>query len=148
MSEFDAKELEEDEKERKRNEMLENRHRGKGNISCLSCQPPNCEIVTICEKAVRCFTSNVRDADGFEHKSKGCVKDFKHVMFHCATTSFDGEAVHAKNNRSAQYAFDCCNTHMCNENNTFPVLPPVPKLGKNFVYIFKNLPIKYVLTTM
>ena len=50
-------------------------------------------------------------------------------MFHCATLSHDGAAIHKKNNRSAQYAFDCCRGNMCNENATFAELPPVPVFG-------------------
>ena len=54
-------------------------------------------------------------------------------MFHCATLSHDGEDFHKKNNRSAQYAFSCCAGNMCNENVTFPELPPVPIIGMFFL---------------
>ena len=102
------------------------RHRSEGNLSCVSCSPPNCDHQTTCHKAVRCYTAHVRDTDGIEHKSKGCTRNLAQTMLHCLTLSHDGAEIHAKNNRSGQYAFECCEGQMCNEHTEFPKLPPVP----------------------
>jgi len=128
-----SEEEERDRIEEETNAILERRHRGRGKFSCLSCQPPDCDHVKYCHNAVRCYTAHVRDDDGTEHKSKGCTKNRQQTMFHCATKSYDGDAVHAKQNRSAQYSFDCCIGNKCNENATFPVLPPVPVIEKSDV---------------
>ena len=109
-------------------ESILNRHRSKGKFSCLSCSPPNCDHPTICHKAVRCYTAHVRDTDGVEHKSKGCTRNHQQTMLHCSTLSHDGASVHAKNNKSGQFAFDCCRGQMCNEHKEFVKLPPVPKI--------------------
>ena len=55
-------------------------------------------------------------------------------MFHCAVKSYNGEHIHKKNGRSAQYAFECCKENMCNENQEFPVLPEPYKEGLFFKY--------------
>lgn len=77
---------------------------------------------------MRCYTAHVRDTDGNEHKSKGCTRNHQQTMFHCSTLSHDGQDFHSRNNKSAQFAFDCCKGSMCNENITFPELPAVPKI--------------------
>ena len=46
-------------------------HRSMGNLTCQSCQPPNCDHTKLCHKAIRCYTAHVRDTDGYESKSKG-----------------------------------------------------------------------------
>ena len=47
-------------------------------------------------------------------------------MLFCSTLKHDGAAIHAKNNKSSQYSFDCCTGNLCNQNTTFPKLPSVP----------------------
>ena len=114
-----------------KDENIENdKHRGRGSLSCLSCEAPNCTNPKICHRAVRCYTAHVRDVHGVEEKSKGCVKNHQHNMFMCSIKTYDGKNVHVKQNRSAQYAFTCCKETMCNENYTFPKLPDVPILSK------------------
>jgi len=98
-------------------------HVGMGKLSCFSCSPPDCRNATICHNAVRCQTAHTRDVDGNIEKQKGCIKTQDHAMFHCAVKSYNGEHIHKKNGRSAQYAFECCKENMCNENQEFPVLP-------------------------
>ena len=48
-----------------------------GNLTCQSCQPPNCDHPKLCHKAIRCYTAHVRDTDGYESKSKGM-----YLIFH------------------------------------------------------------------
>ena len=46
-------------------------HKSEGNLTCLSCQPPNCEHKTLCHNAVSCYTNHVRDTYGDVSQSKG-----------------------------------------------------------------------------
>ena len=108
-------------------------HVGMGNFSCFSCSPPDCRNSTICYNAVRCQTSQTRDVYGYIEKQKGCIKTLDHVMFHCAIKSYNGEHIHKKHGRSAQYAFECCKGNMCNENQNFPVLPEPYTEGNIFI---------------
>ena len=80
-------------------------------------------------------TAHTRDVDGNIEKQKGCIKTQDHAMFHCAVKSYNGEHIHKKNGRSAQYAFECCKENMCNENQEFPVLPEPYKEGMFFKYV-------------
>ena len=124
------KELEEanenDEDEEEIPEHILRRHRYAGNFSCLACQPPNCENQRIFHGCVKCFTTHVRDTDGTTKKSKGCTRNRQQTLLFCSTLKHDGAAIHAKNNKSSQYSFDCCAGNLCNQNTTFPKLPSVP----------------------
>jgi len=135
-------------------------HRSMGNLTCQSCQPPNCDHPKLCHKAIRCYTAHVRDTDGYESKSKGCTRNHAQNMFHCSTVSYDGRHIHKKNNRSAQYDMQCCSKEMCNQNITFRELPPVPvsnefqkdgsESGFNYTYliIFAAVGVALVLLAM
>ena len=46
-------------------------HISGGNLTCLSCQPPNCDHPKFCNNALSCYTAHTSDADGFVSKSKG-----------------------------------------------------------------------------
>jgi hypothetical protein len=127
--------LNDEEEESNEIEEQQNPHRGRGKLSCLSCSAPNCDHQHVCHAAVRCYTAHVRDVDGTEHKSKGCTRDHQQTMFHCATIKYDGKQVFTKNNRSAQYAFECCKDNMCNNNTVFPTLPNIPVIGKKSQFI-------------
>ena len=45
----------------------------KGQLTCHECHSPDCEdgVFHLCHKAVKCFTSHVREVDGTERKTKG-----------------------------------------------------------------------------
>ena len=46
-----------------------------GNLTCLSCQPPNCDHPTLCHNAISCFTAHTRETDGFINRLKGNPQD-------------------------------------------------------------------------
>ena len=46
-------------------------HKSEGNLTCINCQPPNCDNPTLCHNAISCFTANTRENDGFINRSKG-----------------------------------------------------------------------------
>ena len=58
-------------------------HPSMGNLSCLSCQPPNCDHRKICHNAVKCYTIHVRDTDGYEQKSKGMLHIPFFIILYC-----------------------------------------------------------------
>jgi len=103
-------------------------HKSEGNLTCYSCQPPDCDHPMLCHNATRCYIAIARETDGFVSKSKGCTRNKFQESFHCSTKSHNGVEIHKKKGRSAQYGFDCCKENMCNENATFPELPSVPVL--------------------
>ena len=52
------------------------------------------------------------------------------MTFYCSVASYDGRHVHEVEGVSAQYAVDCCKEDRCNNGTQWPVLPPVPVIGK------------------
>ena len=46
-------------------------HKSERNLSCLSCQPSNCDHPTLCHNAISCFTAITRETNGFVNKMKG-----------------------------------------------------------------------------
>lgn len=88
---------------------------------CLSCEPPDCRLPTLCEGAVQCYKSRVRDTAGIERVERGCTQKPEHVPFFCNTPSHSG---HTKRHTGGQYAIDCCSGDLCN-NGSFPELPVV-----------------------
>ena len=47
------------------------KHKSERNLSCLSCQPSNCDHSTLCHNAISCFTAITRETNGFVNKMKG-----------------------------------------------------------------------------
>ncbi|XP_040571979.1 activin receptor type-1 [Lepeophtheirus salmonis] len=94
--------------------------------SCYSCDTPECEKERVCDGAVQCYTSHVRDSEGHVRRNKGCAKHLEHAIFYCSTPSYDGRRHHEMYQTSGQYAFSCCRGHLCNNETVWPELPPVP----------------------
>ena len=44
----------------------------------------------------------------------------------CSTGSYDGRSTHAVHGVSSQYAIDCCQGSMCNNDTIWPEVPDVP----------------------
>lgn len=102
-------------------------------FSCMSCEPPDCSEMTVCDNAINCYTAHVRDIDGIEMKSRGCMADVQQVLLHCSTKQYDGKRTHDENGQSAQYAIDCCSESMCNNMTEFPRLPDVPQVESTVI---------------
>ncbi|GLH01866.1 Putative mitogen-activated protein kinase kinase kinase 7-like [Gryllus bimaculatus] len=88
---------------------------------CHSCEAPDCSASTVCEGAVQCYKSRVRDSAGVERVTRGCTKTPDQVPFYCNVASHSG---HTKRHTGGQYAIDCCRGDFCN-NGSFPELPPI-----------------------
>jgi len=95
-------------------------------FSCFSCDKPDCSFTYTSHNCIKCFTSSVRDIEGEEEVSKGCIADATHLTMHCLTRRHDGRHVHAKHGESSQYAVECCQGAWCNNATAFPALPGVP----------------------
>jgi len=95
-------------------------------FSCLTCDPPDCAYPGYSRDCVRCFTAAVRDVDGEESFSKGCITDVKYFHLTCRAQQHDGASVHAEHGKSAQYAVECCQGELCNNATAWPGLPDVP----------------------
>jgi len=95
-------------------------------FACFTCDSPDCSFGARSEGCLRCFTAHVRTAHGEVEQSKGCVASADYYPLICLAKEHDGRHVHAKHGASAQYAVDCCQGSMCNNNTAWPELPGVP----------------------
>ncbi|TRY61300.1 hypothetical protein TCAL_16255 [Tigriopus californicus] len=127
--------------EAERDRLHDLKYKGRGKLTCQSCQSPHCEDDTpfgTCSNALRCFTSNVRDSNGQIHRSRGCTRDLADTAFHCSVAAYDGRKVHEKTSNSAQYAVTCCKVDLCNNGTDWPRLPPVPILETDLVQVSED----------
>ena len=102
--------------------------RDSGHLTCHVCERGQCNEnrahVTpapsmFCGNAVKCYTARVRDADGAEHQSRGCISSVVQMAFYCSGRKYNG--------KRGQYAIDCCNESLCNDH---AVLPELPRAGR------------------
>ena len=97
-------------------------------ISCFSCDAPNCTASHVSRDCSACYTAQVRDTDGEEERSKGCVASPAYYAMICSTRQYDGRHTHAVHGVSAQYAISCCQEEFCNNATAWPELPAVPSV--------------------
>lgn len=106
---------------------------------CYSCEPPDClhEPVSsshMCQNAVQCWKSRVRDGDGVERVSRGCTNSHEQLPVHCRqnTPSGSGGNGPQKRHTFGQYNIECCTGDYCNDGD-FPELPPIvySECGRN-----------------
>merc|ERR1719259_1367276 len=102
--------------------------RKKGRLNCLSCHHgSDCQSTFVEKGCTQCYTSQIRETDGTVTKHRGCAASRETARFMCSVLSHDGNEIHQKHNRSAQYSFKCCKSgHLCNNATQFPQLPDVP----------------------
>ena len=70
----------------------------------------------------QCWKSRVRDTDGEERFSRGCITVLEQIPLYCSVSSFSSRNGHKKRHTDGQYAIECCTGDFCN-NGTFPELP-------------------------
>lgn len=99
--------------------------------TCESCETPECHLRPPCVEAVQCYKSRVRDHNGVETVTRGCITDFDQMTLTCYTPSHAHANSHAKRATQAtgQFAILCCTGDNCN-NGTFPELEPLPIHGE------------------
>lgn len=78
----------------------------------------------VCENAITCWKSTVRDSNGVERVSRGCTKKAEHLPLYCSQK--DINAGPKKRDVPAiglgTYNIECCTGDFCN-NGSFPALP-------------------------
>ena len=72
-------------------------------FECFSCEYPDCTNPHSSRGCLMCFTAHIRDTEGEEERSKGCVDSPTNVALYCSTAEYDGRHVHAVHGVSAQY---------------------------------------------
>ncbi|KAL7052099.1 hypothetical protein ACKWTF_004767 [Chironomus riparius] len=99
-------------------------------FKCHVCESSECKNNTslgdyVCENAITCWKSTVRDSSGNERVSRGCTTKFEHLPLYCSQK--DINAGPKKRDASAlsglgTYNIECCTGDFCN-NGSFPSLP-------------------------
>ncbi|XP_055701112.1 activin receptor type-1 isoform X2 [Phlebotomus papatasi] len=102
------------------------KRRMKRRYKCYSCEPPDCSnnITThthLCQNAIQCWKSRVRDSYGVERMSRGCTTSHDQLPVLCNPNIKGG---HSKRHSSGQYNIECCTGDYCN-NGSFPELSPI-----------------------
>lgn len=96
---------------------------------CYVCEGDECQNDmmhdNICENALICYKSRIRESSGHVRVSRGCTKSHEHLPLYCSqSVSSNG---HKKRDASSSgvYLIECCTGDFCN-NGTFPYLAPMP----------------------
>lgn len=76
----------------------------------------------MCQNAVQCWKSRVRNSYGHEEVSRGCTESHEQLLLICnQKNNTNGPQ---KRHTSGQYNIECCTGDYCNSGN-FPELPAV-----------------------
>ncbi|XP_026316506.1 activin receptor type-1 [Hyposmocoma kahamanoa] len=89
---------------------------------CYNCEHENCDNssrVTVCDGALFCFKSSVRDGDVVTY-SRGCSNQDEHYHFTCRTASHQTGV--RKRQAGGTHNVSCCRGNLCNAGD-FPSLP-------------------------
>lgn len=106
------------------NDLVEAGHYNKRRYKCHSCEPPDCARLTVCENALSCWKSRVRESTGEESVSRGCTHNAEQLPMYCRTQQF---TVQHKRHAVGQFHIVCCNEDLCNAGD-FPELPDDGKI--------------------
>ncbi|KAJ8679453.1 hypothetical protein QAD02_015240 [Eretmocerus hayati] len=96
-------------------------------LKCYECDSENCDLddelsYTVCQDAILCWKTSVREADGKTRGHRGCLKDRDHVPLYCNKHLQGGKPtnMHARLDRG-YFTIECCQEDFCN-NGTLPLL--------------------------
>ncbi|XP_037909941.1 activin receptor type-1 isoform X1 [Hermetia illucens] len=108
------------------------KRRMKRRYKCYSCEPPDCRNTTIsatlCQNAIQCWKSRVRDIYGEEMVSRGCTTSYDQLPLFCNSQNTNNSGPR-KRHTSGQYNIVCCSGDYCNDGS-FPELPPLNDVTK------------------
>lgn len=94
---------------------------------CYSCEPPDCAVTTVhahlCQNAIQCWKSRIRDQYGHESVSRGCTTTHEQLPLYCNPSLMNSSGP-KKRHATGTYNIECCTGDYCN-NGSFPALPPV-----------------------
>lgn len=76
----------------------------------------------VCENALICYKSRIRESSGHVRVSRGCTKSHEHLPLYCSqSVSSTGHKKRDAAPSSGTYLIECCTGDYCN-NGTFPQL--------------------------
>ncbi|XP_066592136.1 activin receptor type-1-like [Prorops nasuta] len=116
----------------------------KQRFNCHTCEEPDCYPTEICTNAITCWKSKIRESDGKERVSRGCITQAQQMPFYCNKLGSPSNII-AGNSRKrhaygssggAQYYVECCQADLCNDG-PFPVLQDYNGSVEKEDYIFK-----------
>ncbi|XP_011310349.1 activin receptor type-1 [Fopius arisanus] len=90
---------------------------GRRSYSCYSCEGDECRRASpgaICDNAIACWKSRVRESDGRERVKRGCTTDPDQVPLICNKLA-------PGSRHGALYHVECCYSDYCNDG-PFPIL--------------------------
>lgn len=92
---------------------------------CYSCEPPDCDVIHshLCQNAIQCWKSRIRDQFGHESVSRGCTTTHEQLPLYCNQNSLTSSGP-KKRHATGTYNIECCTGDYCN-NGSFPELPPI-----------------------
>lgn len=113
-------------------------------FSCFTCDGPDCIRDRICNNAIICMKARIREMDGRESISRGCVANFDQMQFYCNkqqstkdTKSENGLKRHvSRSSGRAHLSVECCQGDLCN-NGSFPALQDYVEDGESEDYVIK-----------
>ncbi|XP_058459394.1 activin receptor type-1 isoform X1 [Malaya genurostris] len=103
------------------------KRRMKRRYKCYSCEPPDCLDTTahahLCQNAIQCWKSRIRDQFGHESVSRGCTTMHEQLPLYCNQNLMTSSGP-KKRHATGTYNIECCTGDYCN-NGSFPALPPI-----------------------
>ncbi|KAH0950097.1 hypothetical protein HN011_008070 [Eciton burchellii] len=107
------------------NHSLDSNIIGQKRFKCYICEGLECLPSNICNNAITCWKSRVREADGIEYVSRGCYTSEEHKLFLCNKEGSQIENHKEKRARrllnGVQYSIECCQADFCN-SGPYPIL--------------------------
>ncbi|KYN06312.1 PREDICTED: activin receptor type-1-like [Cyphomyrmex costatus] len=99
---------------------------GQKRFKCHICEDFECVQSNVCNNAITCWKSRVREVNGKEYVSRGCYKSEEHKLMMCNKENSQNNIEHKKRNvrglsGGVQYSVECCQADFCN-------VGPYPKL--------------------
>ncbi|XP_073844341.1 type I BMP receptor saxophone isoform X3 [Musca autumnalis] len=95
-------------------------------FKCLSCDAP-CHNATqhahMCQNAIQCFKSRIRDSFGEERVNRGCIMSPEQIPMYCNHNLGSNLGGPRKRNTQTFINLECCTGDYCNDGD-FPELPP------------------------
>ncbi|XP_014237384.1 activin receptor type-1-like [Trichogramma pretiosum] len=100
-------------------------------MKCYVCENDECDKPKVCENAILCFKSAVREHDGTTRISRGCVLQREHVPLYCNKHLASGASNDNIQIGAGSFHTICCQEEFCN-SGPFPELrgPPPSDLNK------------------
>ncbi|TMW43611.1 hypothetical protein DOY81_011309 [Sarcophaga bullata] len=107
-------------------------------FKCYSCEAPchdPSQHAHLCQNAIQCYKSRIRDAFGEERVTRGCTTTPDQIPLICNQNAINTMGGPRKRNTQAYINVVCCAGDYCNDGD-FPELPPLN--GEHIVNAWNN----------